>query len=53
VEPAELASLAPDLVERIRFLIQANPTHDYRLFTAWLRKDGLLVNRKAVYRISG
>ena len=41
----------PELTERIRFLIQANPTHGYRLLTAWLRKDGLVVNRKTVYRI--
>ena len=51
VATAHRTALDPTLVERIRFLIQANPTHGYRLLTAWLRKDGLVVNRKAVYRI--
>ena len=32
----------PELVERIRVLIEANPTHGYRMLTAWLRSDGLL-----------
>ena len=41
----------PALVERIRFLIQANPVHGYRQLTAWLRNDGVMVNRKRVYRV--
>ena len=40
----------PELVERIRALIEANPTHGYRMLTAWLRSDGLVVNRKKIYR---
>jgi len=49
--PLRRAPLDPTLVERVRFLIQANPTHGYRLLTAWLRQEGLTVNRKRVYRL--
>ncbi len=45
------APLNPHIVARVRFLIQTNPTHGYRLLTAWLRRDGLTVNRKRVYRL--
>jgi hypothetical protein len=39
------------LAERIRRLIELHPTYGYRLLWAMLRKDGVRVNRKAVYRI--
>jgi putative transposase len=40
------------LVTRLEELIQAHPTYGYRRLWALLRfRDGLLVNRKAVYRI--
>lgn len=40
------------LVERIRELIAKHPTYGYRRLWAMLRfRDGLLVNKKAVYRI--
>ncbi len=40
------------LVERIRELIKKHPTYGYRRLWALLRfRDGLLVNKKAVYRI--
>ncbi len=48
---AERRAVDPELAERIRFLIQANPVHGYRQLTAWLRKDGVIVNRKRVYRV--
>jgi putative transposase len=47
-----LAPLRDDLVERIRFLIQAFPTYGYRRLWTILRNTlGLKVNRKTVYRI--
>ena len=40
------------LVERIRGLIAKHPTHGYRRLWALLRfRDGLLIDKKAVYRI--
>lgn len=40
------------LVERIRELIEKHPTFGYRRLWALLRfRDGLLINKKAVYRI--
>lgn len=40
------------LVDRIRELIEKHPTYGYRRLWAMLRfRDGLLVNKKAVYRI--
>ncbi len=40
------------LVERIRELIKKHPTYGYRRLWALLRfRDGLLGNKKAVYRI--
>jgi len=40
------------LVERIRLLIHRFPTFGYRRLCAWLRRrEGLKINRKAVYRI--
>ncbi|MFH0777410.1 MAG: IS3 family transposase [Candidatus Eisenbacteria bacterium] len=44
--------LDPFLVERVRELIERHPTYGYRRLWAVLRyKDGLVVNKKAVYRI--
>ncbi len=40
------------LVERTRELIALYPTYGYRRLWAWLRfREGLLVNKKAVYRV--
>lgn len=39
------------LAERIRRLIELHPTYGYRLLWAMLRKEGLRINRKAVYRV--
>jgi putative transposase len=40
------------LVTRLEELIQGHPTHGYRRLWALLRfRDGLHVNRKAVYRV--
>ena len=39
------------LAERIRRLIEVYPTYGYRLLWAMLRKEGVRVNRKAVYRV--
>lgn len=39
------------LAERIRRLIELYPTYGYRLLWAMLRKEGVRVNRKAVYRV--
>ena len=46
------APLREDLVERLAFLIQQYPTYGYRRLGVILRRrDGVKVNRKAVYRI--
>ena len=39
------------LAERIGHLIELHPTYGYRLLWALLRKAGLRVNKKAVYRV--
>ena len=39
------------LAERIRKLIDRFPTFGYRRLWAMLRRDGLEVNQKAVYRV--
>jgi putative transposase len=39
------------LAERIRRLIELYPTYGYRLLWAMLRKEGVRVNRKAVYQV--
>ena len=42
----------PPWTERLRQLIQHHPTFGYRRLWAWLRfRDGLMINRKAVYRV--
>ena len=44
--------LDPELVRRVRELIHRFPTFGYRRIWAWLRnREGLLVNKKAVYRV--
>jgi len=43
--------LAEPLVERIAELIGAYPTFGYRRLWAMLRREGVVVNRKAVYRV--
>lgn len=44
--------MARDVVDRIAFLIQSFPSYGYRRLANMLRRrDGLTVNRKAVYRI--
>ena len=44
--------LAEDLVTKLYALIQQHPTYGYRRLWALLRyREGLLVNRKAVYRV--
>jgi putative transposase len=45
-------SVTGELVDRIGFLIQSFPSYGYRRLSNMLRRrDGLTVNRKAVYRI--
>lgn len=56
VERSPRSTSAPKLddilVTRLEELIQAHPTYGYRRLWALLRvRDGLLVNRKAVYRM--
>lgn len=42
----------PPWTERLRQLIQHHPTFGYRRLWAWLRfREGLMINRKAVYRV--
>lgn len=43
--------IASDLAARIADLIRTYPTFGYRRLWAMLRRDGLRINRKAVYRI--
>lgn len=50
--PTSRRPLDAFLVERVRELIAKHPTYGYRRLWAMLRfRDGLLINKKAVYRI--
>ena len=55
MRPENEGSRAPTvdelLAERIGHLIELHPTYGYRLLWALLRKAGLRVNKKAVYRV--
>lgn len=43
--------LNADLVQAVKAVIDRYPTFGYRRVTAILRRDGMTVNRKAVYRV--
>lgn len=51
-QPARCRRRAPraELVEKLRRLIERHPTFGYPRLWAMLRREGLKVNRKAVYR---
>lgn len=47
-----LPSIDPGLEKRVELLVRRFPTWGYRRIWAWLRRqEGLLVNKKAVYRV--
>ena len=52
IMPGGRRCAAPSWLERLRYWIQQHPTFGYRRLWVQLRfRDGLVVNRKAVYRV--